>query len=171
VPFFVVTVNCPAVRPPFRGVVGNQQAHFTDGIDRGGDVTGVEVAGVLAGRAVHVENDLALLAAVDARNAAAVPAAVIVGLRQRLRTGQRHNQADRIAAASRSIDDLRQVDVHGAVGAVGSDVHRIGLDLDRAGHIADFQVNLVQVDAFLRLHDDAFLVVCLEAGLRDMQAV
>src|ERR1039458_2810725 len=68
-----------------RTTVENQQSDFTDGIDRGIDITGVEVAGVLAGRAVHVENDLALLAAVDARHAAAVPAAVIVRLRQRLR--------------------------------------------------------------------------------------
>ena len=47
----------------------------------------------------------------------------------------------------------------------------LALHFDRAGHVADRQVNLVQVDAFLRRHGDAFLIVALEAGLRDMQAI
>ena len=67
--------GAPAV---LRRVVGDQQLDFADGIHRGVDVAGVEVAGVLAGRAVHVEDDLALLPAVDAGNAAAVPPAIIV---------------------------------------------------------------------------------------------
>ena len=50
-------------------------------------------------------------------------------------------------------------------------MHGIGLHFDRAGHIADLEADLVQVDAFLRGDGDAFLIVALEAGLRDMQAV
>ena len=159
--------GAPAV---LRGVVGDQQFDFADGIDRRVDVAGVEVTGVLAGGAVHVEDDLALLSAVDARDAAAVPAAV-VARRSGLHARQRHDEADRVASARRRVFNLLQPDGDRTVRAVRRDVYGRALHFHRAGHFADGQVELVQVDAFLRRHRDALLIVAFEARLYDMQAI
>ena len=46
-----------------------------------------------------------------------------------------------------------------------------GLDLDRAGDIADGKVDFMQVHAFLRADRYTFLIVALESRLSDMQAI
>ena len=67
--------------------------------------------------------------------------------------------------------NLLQADRNRAVRAIRRHVYGLALHLHRAGHIAHRKVDLVQVDAFLRRHRDALLIVALEARLCDMQAI
>ena len=88
----------------FGRVIRNQQFDFADGIYARRDIAGIQIARVLAAGAVHVEDDLALLAAVDTRNTAARPTAIIAR-RRCLHARHAHDQANWVAAACRHFLD------------------------------------------------------------------
>src|SRR6266404_8956924 len=154
----------------FGRIIGYQQLHFGNGIDAGRNVSGVQVSGILAGGAIHVEDHLSGLAAVDARYASARPTPIVQRL-QSLDAGQRHDEREWIPAAGRGVLNLAEADVDRAVGAVGGHVHGRGMNFNRAGYFADLQLDLMQVHPFLGGDVDRPLIVSFETRVRDANTV